>query len=124
MKTLLLQLRKGDLLFRVFLLLLLVSGLTTAWRVLPLFLGNGDATVGWLDAGIWQLAFFSLICWFCLLLLSLGLLNILRKQLALPSIYLMVSQFKNLPSWQQLSFYYACFALLLLSAVGCLAAVF
>ncbi|WP_316801500.1 hypothetical protein [Pedobacter frigidisoli] len=124
MKALLFQLRKGDLLFRVFLVLLVASVLTTAWRVLPLLLDTGDATVGLVDAGIWQLAFFSLICWFCLLMLSLGLFTFLRKQLALPSVHFMVSQFKNLQSWQQLSFYYACFALLLLAGVGCLVAVF
>ncbi|WP_316797688.1 hypothetical protein [Pedobacter frigidisoli] len=124
MKTLLLCLQYWDKLQRLFYTLIILLVLALAWQLLPFILSLGDATVGLVDAGIWQLAFFSLICWFCLLLLSLGLLSYLRKQFALPSVYFMVSQFKNLPSWQQLSFYYACFALLLLSAVGCLAAVF
>lgn len=124
MKTLILNLKRGVNLYPILLIVAAVLGLYLCWQLLPIFLTIGDATVGMVDAGIWQLLLFGLITWLLLVLLSVSLFGLFLRKLALPSISNMVSQFNDLSSWYQLGFYWASFALLLLAGVGCLAAVF
>lgn len=93
------------------------------WMVLPVLLRKLDATVGTIDQSIWLLVLLALICFLLLLGFCWWLLGRFWSALGLPQFQEMVSQFNDLVLWQQLGFYYASFALLLLAGVGCLAAI-
>lgn len=82
-----------------------------------------DATAGYLDPGILLLILVALIAFFIVVGLSVWLLQRVWWALDLPQLSTMVLQFKSLELWQQLGFYWASFALLLLAAVGCLIAI-
>ncbi len=101
----------------LFILLLL------CWFFLPALLHQIDETAGNVDQSIWLLVVLSLIGFLLICGLCWWMLRYFWMILELPSIDQMVSQFKFLPLWQQLSFYYASFALLLLAAMGCLIAI-
>jgi hypothetical protein len=81
-------------------------------------------TAAWIDQGVWSLIFLGILSFLMLLGLSYWLLKRSWVLLGLSSISYMVSQFKFLSLWQQFVFYWLCFALLLLSSILCLAAVF
>ncbi|UKT63260.1 hypothetical protein [Pedobacter mucosus] len=97
--------------------------ITLIWFYLPSAIRFFEPTAGLLDMGIWQLILLSMICFISLLSISWWLLHHFWLSLELPNIHFMVSHFKNLTSWQQLGFYWASFALLVLAGVGTLAAV-
>ena len=121
MKTLLLgsqSLLKIPLIHLVMPLLLL--GL---WFSLPKIIGYLEPTAGLLDAGVVQVILLSFTCYFILLIFCWLLLNRFWRLAGLTQTKQMVSQFQTLMTWQQLGFYWASFALLLLAGVGCLAAV-
>jgi len=99
---------------------LLLVGL---WFGLPKIIGYLEPTAGFLDAGIIQVILLGFTCYFILLFLCWWLLNRFWRLAGLTQTKHMVSQFQNLITWQQLGFYWASFALLLLAGVGCLAAV-
>ncbi|WP_156166743.1 hypothetical protein [Pedobacter sp. BMA] len=98
--------------------------LILAYQLAPLFAGFFNNTTAVLDAAVWQLLLFSILTFMALLTISWFLLYASWSTLGLPNIHFMVLQFKDLSSWKQLSFYYACFALLFLGAVACVAAIF
>ncbi|WP_316786255.1 hypothetical protein [Pedobacter frigiditerrae] len=100
----------------VFVLLLL-------WFTLPKLLSIWQPTVGLLDEGIWQLILLSIISFMGIVALCWWLLHHYWQNLGLPQLNNLVLQFKTLTSWQQISFYWASFALLLVTAMGCLVAV-
>lgn len=102
---------------------LLFSLLILIWFTGPKLIQLGDSTAGSIDPSIWLLILLALISFLMLLALCWWLLMQFWKTLGLPALGLMVSQFKFLESWKQLGFYFACFALLLLAGVACLAAV-
>ena len=102
---------------------LLFIFLLLTWFFLPGLLRQLDETAGSVDQSIWLLVLLSLIGFLLICGLCWWLLRYFWMVLELPSIKKMVSQFKFLPLWQQLSFYYASFALLLLAAMGCLIAI-
>lgn len=93
------------------------------WLVLPVLLRNADATVGSIDQSIWLLILLALICFLLMLGFCWWLLARFWRAMGLPRFNDMVSHFKDLALWQQLGFYYAAFAVLLLAGVGCLAAI-
>lgn len=101
----------------LFLILLLL------WYFVPSWLHLVDETVGSVDQSIWLLILLSLISFLLLSALVWWLLKKSWARLKLPSIGLMVSHFNNLTPWQQLSFYWASYALLLLAALGCMIAI-
>ncbi|TKC59231.1 DUF4175 domain-containing protein [Pedobacter hiemivivus] len=101
---------------------LLFGLLLLLWLALPKLMGF-DETTGYIDPTIWLLIVLALITFLVLLATCWWLLQRFWMALGLPGLGLMVSQFKFLELWQQLGFYFACFALLLLAGVGCLAAV-
>lgn len=101
----------------LFILLLLM------WFFLPGLLHQIDETAGNVDQSIWLLVVLSLIGFLLICGLCWQLLQHVWMAMELPPIELMVSQFNLLPLWQQLSFYYASFALLLLAALGCMNAI-
>ncbi|WP_316770981.1 hypothetical protein [Pedobacter frigiditerrae] len=93
------------------------------WITLPKLLAHWQPNVGLLDAGIWQLILLSTVSFMGMVALCWWLLNHYWQNLGLPALKNLVSQFKTLTSWQQIGFYWASFALLLLTAMGCLVAV-
>jgi len=78
---------------------------------------------GSIDPNIWLLILLSLICFVAMTMLCGLIMQRVWQHLGLPAISILVSQFKTLAPWQQLGFYYCSFALLLLSAIGCLNAI-
>ena len=102
---------------------LLFGLLILFWFIAPKLIQMNDSTAGSIDPSIWLLILLALICFLMLLALCWWLLKHFWKALNLPAFGLMVSQFKFLELWTQLGFYFACFALLLLAGVACLAAV-
>ncbi|MEH3113526.1 hypothetical protein [Pedobacter terrae] len=123
MKTLKLALTallpKKQILEKLMLAIILVLG----WHTFPKVLKTIEPTAALLDAGIWQLILLTLLCYVGLLQLSWWLLYRFWQNLGLHQLTDMVSLFKQLTSWQQLSFFWASFALLLLAAIACLAAI-
>ena len=97
--------------------------LLLCWFFLPGLLHQIDETAGNVDQSIWLLVVLSLIGFMLICGLCWWMLKYFWMILELPSIDKMVSQVKFLPLGQQLSFYYASFALLLLAAMGCLLAI-
>jgi len=101
----------------LFLLLLL------GWSYGPGWLRLVDETVGNVDQSIWLLILLSLMTFLLISSLCWWLLQRFWLLAGLPSFVLMVSQFKTLQLWQQLSFYWLSFATLLLAALGSLMAI-
>lgn len=83
----------------------------------------GDERIGIIDPNIWMLMLLSMICFMVVIGLCWWVLQRFWLSLGLPGLGSMVSQFKALESWQQLSFYWASFALLLLTMQGVLSAI-
>ncbi|TCD02719.1 hypothetical protein [Pedobacter psychroterrae] len=81
-----------------------------------------DPTSGYVDRSILILVLLALICFLGMIGLCWWLLKRFWMALGLPELGGMVLQFNELLLWQQLGFYCASFALLLLAGVGCLAA--
>jgi len=98
--------------------------LLLSWFTLPGLLRQAEPGAGLLDAGIWQLLLLSLICFATILSGAWWLLYRLWHEIGLTDFAQMVSQFNRLTLWQRLRIYWASFALLLLAAVACLAAIF
>jgi hypothetical protein len=93
------------------------------WYVTPQIIQTFNDTAGSIDASIWLLLLFSITSYFVCLLTSSWLFRSLLVWIGLPNIKSMVLQFNELTLWQQFAFYWASFALLLLTAVLSLAAV-
>jgi hypothetical protein len=102
---------------------LLFSLLLSLWLLGNRYMQNNFPLSGSLDPNIFLLILLSLICFLSLTALCWLMLHRIWMSLRLPSPALMVSQFNTLALWQQLGFYCFCFALFLLSAVGCLIAI-
>jgi hypothetical protein len=94
-----------------------------SWPLVQRLILWSDVTIGFVDPNIWLLLMFSIISFSVFIGLSCWLLKQAWQMLALPPIYIIILQFKNLNSWQQLSFLWASFALLLFSAVAVFSAV-
>lgn len=104
--------------------LLLLSGLLLSlWVMGNRWMQNNMPLSGSIDPNIWLLILLSLICFVMLSGFCGLLMQRLWQSLALPPLSTLVSQFNTLAPWQQLGFYYFSFALLLLSAIGCLNAI-
>ncbi|MBB5438532.1 hypothetical protein HDC92_002208 [Pedobacter sp. AK017] len=101
----------------------LLGALLLTWPLLQHWLIAGNPANGFVDASIWLLILLSLICFMTITGLCWWLLHRFWMCLGLPVLDNMVVQFKKMESWQQLGFYWASFGLLLLAAVGVLAAV-
>ncbi|MBB6503017.1 hypothetical protein [Pedobacter cryoconitis] len=102
---------------------LLFIGLLMVWCFAPLWLHKIDETAGNIDQSIWLLVILSLISFMLITGLCWWLLQKFWLAAGLPSFRTMVSQFNTLSLWQQLGFYWASFALLLLVASVCLSAI-
>ncbi|MGY0036429.1 hypothetical protein [Pedobacter sp. NJ-S-72] len=93
------------------------------WCLAPPWLRIFDETAGNIDQSIWLLVLLSLISFLLVAGLCWWLLQRVWQIIGLPLLSDMVSQFKTLTSWQQLSFYWASFVSLLLAASVCLTAI-
>jgi hypothetical protein len=102
---------------------LLFTSLVLLWFFVPQWIQGNDQTLGIVDQSMWVLVVLSLISFMLINAISWWLLKHFITGVGLPTINKMVLQFKSLESWQQLSFYWASFALLLLVAMGCLLAI-
>ncbi|WP_285058415.1 hypothetical protein [Pedobacter ginsengisoli] len=101
----------------------LLGGLLLLWGVSPELMRLLDETSGFIDQSIWLLVLLALISFLLAVGLCWWLLGRFWVSMGLPAFGDMVLHFNRLVLWQKLGFYFASFALLLLSAVGCLAAV-
>jgi len=97
--------------------------LLVLWCFAPPWLRLFDETAGSIDQSIWLLILLSLISFLLIVSLCWWLLQRFWETAGLPSFSKMVSQFNTLLLWQQLSFYWLSFALLLLVASVCLNAI-
>lgn len=96
--------------------------LLSIWTFSPVLLRFADDTVGNIDQSIWLLIVLSLMSFLLITGLSWWILQRFWFMSGLPSILSMVSQFNTLLLWQQISFFLASFALLLMSSTGVLIA--
>ena len=103
--------------------LLVLIILVLSWPLIQMLLISNDQTTGYVDPSIIILIVLSLMCFIGMVGLCGWLFKKAIKSIGLPIIDNMVSQFNTMEIWQQVSFYYASYALLLLAGVGCLAAV-
>ncbi|WP_083252188.1 hypothetical protein [Pedobacter steynii] len=98
------------------------SILLSIWTFSPVLLRFADDTAGNIDQSIWLLIVLSLMSFLLITGLSWWILQRFWFMSGLPSILSMVSQFNTLLLWQQISFFLASFALLLMSSTGVLIA--
>jgi hypothetical protein len=102
---------------------LLTVVLLLLWPVAQRIVTSGDESIGVIDPNIWMLILLSLICFMTVIGLCWWVLWRVWLSLGLPDMGSIVSQFKALESWQQLTFFLASFALLLLTVLGVLSAI-
>jgi hypothetical protein len=102
---------------------LLIGLLVSLWPVIKHFVNGAGETVGYIDPNIWLLILISLFTFMIVIGLCWWLLQQFWLSLGLPKLESMVLQFKDFALWQQLGFYWLCFASLVLAAVGVLTAV-
>lgn len=110
--------QKADYTGYVLLLILLL-----VWSLGHRLLVSADPTIGFIDPNIWLLLLLGLIAFLVTTALCWWLVQRFWMSLGLPALGNMVSQFRELPLWQQLGFYWGSFGLLLLAAVGVLMAI-
>jgi hypothetical protein len=97
--------------------------LILSWFTVQRVIQSGDVSVGVIDPSIWMLVLLSLICFVTVTGISFWMLKRFAVVMGLPAVGNLIVQFKTLELWQQLSFYWASFALLLLAGVGSLSAI-
>lgn len=102
---------------------LLAAILLLLWPISQRLVMGGDPSIGFVDPNIWLLILLSLICFMAVIGLCWWVLQSFWLSLGLPGLSSLVSQFKTLESWQQLSFFWSSFALLLLTMLGVLTAI-
>jgi hypothetical protein len=93
------------------------------WALAPLAFPLAEGNAIEIARSIGLMAMLALVVFAGLLGLCWWLLNRFWVSVGLPGTGCMVLQFRRLEIWQQLGFYFAAFALVLLAGVGCLMAV-
>ncbi|WP_285008604.1 hypothetical protein [Pedobacter faecalis] len=101
----------------------LLGALLLLWGLSPNMIQLLDHTAGLIDQSIWMLVLLAVISFLMMTGLAWWLLQRFWTAMKLPARSRMFAQFNTLELWQQLSFYFASFALLLLAATGALVAV-
>ena len=122
MKTISLN-KPGDSGLEILKVVLLFVVLALLWPLAQDIVLSIDPTSGYVDRSILILVLLALICFLGMIGLCWWLLKCFCMALGLSGLGSMVLQFNELLLWQQLGFYFASFALLLLAGVGCLAAI-
>jgi hypothetical protein len=102
---------------------ILVILLLVVWFIFPLWLRSDDPTAGYIEQNIWLLIVLSLITFLMVIGLCWWLLKRFWTMTGLPDFNKLILKFNHLTSCQQLSFFFACFALLILAAMSCIDAI-
>jgi hypothetical protein len=102
----------------ILLILLLVI-----WMIYPVLLHSNDPTAGYIEQSTWLLILMSLITFMLVTRLCWWLLKQFWTMAGLPEYNKLILKFNHLTSCQQLSFFFACFALLILAAMSCIDAI-
>jgi len=97
--------------------------LVLSWITLQRLIQSGDVSVAIIDPSIWLLVLLSLICFVTVTGISFWMLKRFAVVMGLPTVGNLIVHFNSLEIWQQLGFYWASFALLLLAGVGSLSAI-
>ncbi|MBB5441207.1 hypothetical protein HDC92_004914 [Pedobacter sp. AK017] len=100
----------------------LMGILLVLWAGVTLFFSSPEMSAG-INQSIPLLVVLGLITYLLLLEMSWWLFNRFLIRMGYPPIDAMVLHFKELQQWQQLSFVWASYALLLLAGTTCLAAI-
>ncbi|MES2455415.1 MAG: hypothetical protein V4594_07740 [Bacteroidota bacterium] len=101
---------------RLVLVLMVIWGLVTEYWASPELIGGINESVP-------LMVVLGLISFLILLELVWWLLNRFWIRLGLPGLEVLVIYYRRMDVWQQVMFYWASFALLLLAGVGCLTTV-
>ncbi|SMD08218.1 hypothetical protein [Pedobacter africanus] len=102
--------------------LLMVIGLLL-WFTAPKLMQFADETTGVIDQSIWLLVLLAALSFMLMTGLCWWLLQRFWLYMGLPELNVLIMDFKQMELWQQLSFWLASFALLLLAGIGALVAV-
>ncbi|MES2455598.1 MAG: hypothetical protein V4594_08665 [Bacteroidota bacterium] len=100
----------------------LVLVLMGIWGMVTRFWSSPEMTVG-INESVPLMVVLGLISFLILLELVWWLLNRFWLRLGLPGLEVLVIYYRRMEVWQQVMFYWASFALLLLAGVGCLTTV-
>jgi hypothetical protein len=100
----------------------LLMVLMVLWGVVTRFWSSPEMTAG-INESVPLMVVLALIGFLILLELCWWLLNRFWNRVGLPGLEVLVFYYRRMEVWQQVMFYWASFALLLLAGVGCLAAV-
>lgn len=100
----------------------LMGVLLVLWATITLLFSSPEMSAG-INQSVPLMVVLSLITFLILMEVSLWLLNRFLMRMGCPPIEEIVLKFKDLAEWQQLIFLWACFALVLLAGVICLAAI-
>lgn len=123
MKTLNLKMPvSGPVKSRIERYLLVAIGLLL-WFTAPKLMQFADETTGVIDQSIWLLVLLAALSFMLMVGLCWWLLHRFWVIMGLPQLNVLIMDFKHMELWQQLSFWLASFALLLLAGVGALVAV-
>ncbi|MET1057612.1 MAG: hypothetical protein ABWY16_20020 [Pedobacter sp.] len=93
------------------------------WIIFPVWFHSNDPTAGYVEQNTWLLIVLGLITFLLVVGLCWWLLRHFWTMAGLPEINKMINKFNYLTSWQQLSFFWASFALFLLAAIACIDAI-
>lgn len=100
----------------------LVLSLMVLWSVVTEFFSSEEISTG-INQSVPIMIVLGLISFLVLVHLCWWLLQRFWVSVGLPGLGSMVLQYSSLELWVQLGFYFASFALLLLTGLGCLAAI-
>jgi len=101
----------------------LFISLILLWGFGPLCLQILDDTAGSVDQSVWLVVVLGLICFMLVASICWWLLEHFWKQMGMVPVTLLVLRFNTLTLWQQVIFYWASYALLVFTAIGCLAVI-
>ncbi|WP_142531272.1 hypothetical protein [Pedobacter westerhofensis] len=93
------------------------------WFIFPVWLHSNDPTAGYIEQNTWLLLVLSLITFLLVTQLCWWLLRQFWTIAGLPDLNKLILKFNHLTSCQQLSFFFASFALLILAAMSCIDAI-
>lgn len=96
--------------------------LLALWGIVTNLFSSPEMSAG-INQSVPIMIVIALITFLILLYLCWWLLDRYWQRVGLPGIEILVLQFKRIRAWEQLGFYWLCFALLLLAGLGCLAVV-
>jgi hypothetical protein len=101
----------------------LLIALVFIWLVFPVWLHSTDPTAGYIEQSTWLLLVMSIITFILVVGLCWWLLRQFWTIAGLPEFNELIIKFNHLTSCQQLSFFFASFALLILAAMSCIGAI-